>query len=309
MSSAPLAHAADLVAKPAADAPMAAFSASPDDAASGIFLVPPLGGSWGAAGIEMQAAGVTNARVGGTSGTLRMALWATPVAPLVGSTIFYYPLGPAWYLGVLIGGFHFNALDSGLLSPFTPPPNGCYFVSLALEEYTGSGYQYVDLATFNTNGVPDPGGSGFDRYAFGVPASACAAPPASCVPDSTTGCLLNGRFKTTVRYRNAFDDDLVDSTAFIKPVTGFASDVSETAFFYFGNQDNVEMMVKILDQGNVNPQGQQTIAVLFGSATPLRIELTVTDTESGAQHVYVSHEGAMSGGQDFTAFVRSPRTR
>ncbi|MDX1582534.1 MAG: serine protease, partial [Thermoanaerobaculia bacterium] len=109
-----------------------------------------------------------------------------------------------------------------------------------------------------------------------------------CVPDETTACLLGDRFKATLRYRAAFDNQPVDSIAPVKPVTGFADPNFETAFFYFNSPNNIEVMLKMLDQGNTNSQGQPTIAVLFGTATPLRAEITITDTERGTTRIYTS---------------------
>ncbi|MGN6182128.1 MAG: hypothetical protein ACTHQM_00565, partial [Thermoanaerobaculia bacterium] len=121
---------------------------------------------------------------------------------------------------------------------------------------------------------------------------------------TTTACLLNNRFRATLRYRSAFDNNPADTTAFVKPVSGFATSTYETAFFYFNNASNIEMLLKILDQGNTNGAGQPTIAVLFGSATPLRIELTLTDTQNGAVRIYTNEFGSQKGQTDFTAFVK-----
>ena len=125
-----------------------------------------------------------------------------------------------------------------------------------------------------------------------------------CVPDARTACLLNGRFQARVRYRGAFDNAAADTDAQVKPVTGFGSATSETVFFYFNSANNIEMLLKMLDQGNATPGGTPTIAVLYGSATPLRIELTITDTKTSAVKTYVSPFGGMSGGTDFLAFVK-----
>ena len=130
------------------------------------------------------------------------------------------------------------------------------------------------------------------------------AQPQTCVPNATTACLLNNRFRATVRYRGAFDNQPADTQASVKPVTGFGSATSETVFFYFNSANNIEMLVKMLDQGNTTTGGQQTIAVLYGSATPLRIELTITDMRTGAVKNYTSPFAAMTGGTDFLAFVK-----
>jgi hypothetical protein len=107
-----------------------------------------------------------------------------------------------------------------------------------------------------------------------------------------------------VSFRDDFSDNPPDAAAFAKPVTGFASPGFETAFFYFNDPNNIELLVKMLDQGNTNAQGQPTIAVLFGTATPLRIQVTITDTRTGAVRTYASHFPSMVGETDFTAFVK-----
>ncbi|HEX8170820.1 MAG TPA: PPC domain-containing protein [Thermoanaerobaculia bacterium] len=126
----------------------------------------------------------------------------------------------------------------------------------------------------------------------------------TCIANATTACLLDNRFKATLKYRGAFDNNAADTNASVKNVTGFGSSTSETVFFYFNSENNIEMLVKLLDQGNTNGSGQPTIAVLFGSSTPLRAELTVTDTKTGAAKTYVSEFGKMQGTTDFTAFVK-----
>jgi hypothetical protein len=117
-------------------------------------------------------------------------------------------------------------------------------------------------------------------------------------------CLLNGRFSATLRYRAGFDNNPADQNAQVKAVTGFANPNFETAFFYFNSDTNIEVLLKMLDQGNTDSQQRPTIAVLFGTATPLRAELTITDTATGATRTFSSDFGAMRGTTDFTAFLK-----
>jgi hypothetical protein len=128
--------------------------------------------------------------------------------------------------------------------------------------------------------------------------------PSQCTPNATTACVLNNRFKVTVKFRGAFDNQPANTNANVKQVTGFANPAFETAFFFFNDPNNIEMLIKVLDQGNTNAQGQRTIAILFGSATPLRLEIEVTDTTNGAVKRYTSEFGQMRGTTDFNAFIR-----
>lgn len=247
--------------------------------------------------LRLQADRITSTRASGTSGNLRLSLWATTTVPVFGNTLNGFNLGTA-QLTTLAAGQEIVNVDRTV--PFNSPPAGCYYLTMVLEEQQpDTSYVYVDLRTFTGGGVPD--GSGHDRFSFG--GASCGA-TTSCVQNATTACLLNSRFQATVRFRNAFDNQPANANALRKPVTGFANPNFETAFFYFNSADNIEILLKMLDQGNTNGSGQPTIAVLFGSATPLRVELTITDTQTGAVKTYVSPFNTQRGGTDFTAFVK-----
>jgi hypothetical protein len=268
----------------------------PRNASTGLSLVGTVTFSTAGGALRITVGSITNTRSSGTSGTLRVALWATSTVPVFGNPISAYTLG-SFTLNPLAAGSQYSNVDQTVT--LTNPPPGCYYLTLALQEFQSSGFSYVDLRTFTSGGTPD--GSGYDRFAFG---GATCASPSSCVQDSSTACLLNGRFKATVRYRNVFDDQPANAIALRKPVTGFASPNFETVFFYFNSSDNIEMLLKMLDQGNTDSLGQPTIAVLFGTATPLRVELTITDTDTGTVRTYVSPFNSQRGSTDFTAFVK-----
>jgi hypothetical protein len=51
-------------------------------------------------------------------------------------------------LGQLEGGYYWFDIYSGTLA-YSPPPTGCYWITMALLEYTTSGYVYQDLRTFD----------------------------------------------------------------------------------------------------------------------------------------------------------------
>jgi hypothetical protein len=75
----------------------------------------------------------------GTSGSLRLDLWAT-ASPYSGGTIPGYrfaslPLNP------LTGGYSYNNISQTV--PFVSPPVGVYYVTLTLEEYNNSTGSYV----------------------------------------------------------------------------------------------------------------------------------------------------------------------
>ena len=172
----------------------------------------------------------------------------------------------------------FNLGETARISNFTLPFTGPYIVLI------------TPLTTVT-----------FGDYTLTV---SCQSQPGSCSETATTACMLSNRFRVAVRYRDSFDNNSANVSALRKPVTGFSNPAYETSFFYFNDPNNIEMMVKLLDQGNTNSAGQRTIAVLFGSATPLRIQVDITDTQTGATRTYHSLFNEMKGTTDFTAFVK-----
>lgn len=246
--------------------------------------------------VRLQVERVTSTRSEGPSGDLRIVLWASRTVPDFG--VDFDPILLASLdLPQLPAGQEQTNIDQTV--PFTPPPAGCYYLTVALQERQSGDFFFVDLRTLSEGGVPDD--SGHHRFAFGGATCSGTAP---CSANATTACLLNGRFRTQVRFRNTFNNQPANTDALRKPVTGFANSNFETAFFYFNNPDNIEVLVKVLDQGNTNPAGEPTIAVLFGSATPLRTELTITDTQTGTVKTYLSPFNSHKGGTDFRAFVK-----
>jgi subtilase family serine protease len=122
-----------------------------------------------------------------------------------------------------------------------------------------------------------------------------------CSPNTTTACMMNNRFQVKVRYRGVFDNNAADTDALVKPVTGFGSASYETGFFYFNSSNNIEILVKVLDQG---VPSHPYVDVLFGSATPLRTEVTITDSRDGTSKKYTSQFGSQAGQTEFGAFPR-----
>jgi len=105
--------------------------------------------------IAIKADKVANYRSGGTSGTLRLEVWATS-SPYSGGKITGYVMGTS-VLGVLKGGYNFPSVNKS--ATFTSPPSGSYYITMTLEEYTASGYVIVDYANFSGTKQFGPGGT------------------------------------------------------------------------------------------------------------------------------------------------------
>lgn len=185
-----------------------------------------------------------------------------------------------------------DSVDTGLLA-YSAAPEGCYYITVVL----------LDNQNLQEDNSPQQSGGEF-TFSFGGASCPVNTSPYTCFESATTACILNARFAVEVYFRDAFDNGTPTTIASVKPVTGFANAAFETAFFYFNDVNNIELLVKMLDQGNVNSAGQPTLAFLFGTATPLRLLILVSDSNTGEQKVYTSAFESQQGGTDFTAFVR-----
>jgi hypothetical protein len=94
----------------------------------------------------------------GYSGTLHLELWAFPT-PYSGSLQFGFKMAQ-YSLGQLTAGFYLYNINSGPIL-FVPPPDGTWYVTLALTEFTAgptdNGYtvrDYVNFANTVTFGAP-----------------------------------------------------------------------------------------------------------------------------------------------------------
>ena len=105
----------------------------------------------------------------------------------------------------------------------------------------------------------------------------------TCVPSSTTTCLLNGRFQVRVKRGTVYQQ--------VIPAT------SQTAFFSFFSPDNLEIFVKVLDGTALNSK----YWVFYGSMTDQTYTVEVTDSVTGLVKNY-PNAGALCGNADTSAF-------
>jgi len=119
------------------------------------------------------------------------------------------------------------------------------------------------------------------------------AGPFVCVPDATTHCLNGGRFQVEVSWAD-FNDRRGNGQT--------SSSTDDSGSFWFFNPDNIELVVKALD----GRQNNDHFWVFYGSLTNVEFELTVTDTETGAQKVYDNPLGNFASVGDTRAFETVP---
>ena len=121
--------------------------------------------------------------------------------------------------------------------------------------------------------APRPQGAGPDLGAYEGTAGG-----STCLPSSTALCLHGGRFRVEANWRD------------YSGRTGRAAAVSfadDSGLFWFFGPDNLELLVKVLDGCPVN----QRFWVYAAATTGVELRLAVTDTRSGASHVYTNPMG------------------
>jgi hypothetical protein len=117
-----------------------------------------------------------------------------------------------------------------------------------------------------------------------IAASACTSGPALC---------LNGdRFVAEVSWK-----DFQGNTGTGKAV----SLTNDTGYFWFFNEANVELVVKVLDGRGINGN----FWVFYGSLSSVQYTLKVTDTVTGRVRTYANPAGKMASAADTGAFPAS----
>jgi hypothetical protein len=113
------------------------------------------------------------------------------------------------------------------------------------------------------------------------------------VNDPTTTLVLNdNRFMVQV--------DWLTSTGSSGQGTAVAL-TSDSGYFWFFENTNVELLVKILDGRGVNGH----FWVFYGALTDIEYTITVTDTQTGAVKTYQGQQGHQQSGNDVNAFADS----
>ncbi|MFA6959113.1 MAG: hypothetical protein WC538_24835 [Thermoanaerobaculia bacterium] len=94
----------------------------------------------------------------------------------------------------------------------------------------------------------------------------------TCIPDATTLCLNKDRFRVQAQWQTS--DDLGAGQA--------VSLGGDTGYFWFFNEENVELIVKVLDGCTLNSR----YWVFAGGLTNVGVTIIVTDTATGNSKEY-----------------------
>lgn len=112
----------------------------------------------------------------------------------------------------------------------------------------------------------------------------------TCTPNSNTLCLQGGRFLVTLTYQ------------YNGTQTGNAVPrTNESGFFWFFNNQNGEVLVKVLDGTSINGN----FWVFHSAMTHLAYNMTVTDTVTGISKTFNKAANSFCGSADTTTFSAS----
>ncbi len=117
----------------------------------------------------------------------------------------------------------------------------------------------------------------------------------ACVVTGDELCLLGGRFKVSVDYRNQHAGG-AEGTATVVPWT------DQSGLFWFFGPENVELIVKMLDGRHIN----QHFWLFYGALSDLEYTVTVIDTAIGEDLIYHNPPGEICGLADTTAVPAEP---
>jgi hypothetical protein len=118
------------------------------------------------------------------------------------------------------------------------------------------------------------------------------------IPLSELVPMLNGRFFVQVNYRNQFDNG---KTGKLLGRSQFSTPLSETAVFTFGDQNVIELMVRVSDARPFDNH----IHIFLGGLSDVEFSVVVTDSLTGIIHEYGKPANQLVGVIDRSTFPAS----
>ncbi|HEY0781610.1 MAG TPA: hypothetical protein VGE98_04080, partial [Thermoanaerobaculia bacterium] len=187
------------------------------------------------------------------------------------------------------GGLSLDATDSSLLYA---GDGADLFVSTDAGASWGTLDDGLPHTRFGSAVVPDPRVHGtvyVGTVAHGLYAFSQA--PSVCAPADDLLCLHGGRFSAKVSWRTSDDFTSQQGVGHALPL------IADAGAFWFFDRANVDLGVRVVDDGGVNGK----FWVVRGALTNVGYGLRVTDTTTGAFRMYVNPVGRIASGIDTNA--------
>ncbi|HVE71600.1 MAG TPA: NF038122 family metalloprotease [Thermoanaerobaculia bacterium] len=151
--------------------------------------------------------------------------------------------------------------------------------------------------TFRVKARNASGDSGYSNEASATTPS--TGNPSTCTTSSTVACLLDGRFRVSIAFVNAFVNPPQPGDFLgVKLVGG--SQNPDVATFGISSPQAIEAVVRIQD---TRPFGLNRFDVYYGGLTDLEYTVTITDVQKGVTRTYRKAPGEVKGGVDRTSFT------
>jgi len=123
-----------------------------------------------------------------------------------------------------------------------------------------------------------------------------AASGGGCTGTATDLCLLSGRFRVSVAWKNPYDGG----------TTGVGTAIprtNETGLYWFFASSNIELMIKILDGRAANGH----FWVFYGALSDVEYTITITDVQTSTTKTYFNPGKTLGSKADITAFAAAGR--
>lgn len=187
---------------------------------------------------------------------------------------------------------HIHEGPSGVVAPVVIPFNQPFPGGVSSGTATGVSAAVISRLIANPsnfyvnihNSPPFPGGAIRGQL---QPAPETAI--GSCLPDQTTLCLNQGRFKVQVSFQTS---TIPAGAGNALPLTG------DTGSFWFFSANNIEMTIKVVDGRAVNGK----FWFFAGALSDVAYTITVTDLTTGAVKTYSATRGIQTALNDTSAF-------
>jgi hypothetical protein len=211
---------------------------------------------------------IANYRSSGFSGPLELKVVLTSALPVFGQTVSSYSFSSALSFSALQAGYQYSPVDSGTISFLgSSIPAGEYWQLLFLRENVSGTLLYTDWILMDKK--------------LTCNGSVCSLvnPPASCVEDANTMCLVGGRYRATGRWKNQYAGGAQANLAKAK-----LTDV--TGAFWIADANTYEFMIRVNTATN---NGRAWISIL--TFTDVEFWVAVTDVSNGQTKEYHSDPG------------------
>jgi len=269
-------------------------------------------------GFTYRSAPGTGALNVSLSGTIHLSTspnWANSTGHPLLSTTFANNVGPDNTL--VMSPVDYPLTSAGCAAPgpcpfaddivFTTPfpynrANGPLLIDVQLTTFSGSGGEFDVITCPNTscviNGVNGPLGAPTgtinpDPHLGGWNVTRITYTNGTCTQSPTALCLSGGRFRVTADWQSDTGSGSGNAIS-LTPDTGY---------FWFFDQNNIEIVVKVLNACVVN----NSYWVFAAGLTNVHVVLTVTDTQTGFVRTHINPQGvAFVPVQDTAAFATCP---